>query len=94
MHKRTVRELRKQYADVFGEATNASNKDWLTLAPPPIHTWPRLPPDHPHHVPPGYSAPDNLPPGHPGEYYPDMPPDPVVNPVDEDTGSIGDESQA
>ena len=29
MHKRTVRELRKQYADVFGEATNASNKDWL-----------------------------------------------------------------
>lgn len=29
MHQRTVRELRKQYADVFGEATNASNKDWL-----------------------------------------------------------------
>lgn len=29
MHKRTVRELRKQYADVFGEATNASNIDWL-----------------------------------------------------------------
>jgi len=48
---------------------------------PPIHTWPRLPPDHPYHVPPGYSAPDNLPPGHPGEYYPDMPPYPVVHPV-------------
>src|SRR6056297_2060302 len=32
--------------------------------------WPRLPPDHPYHVPPGYSAPHNLPPGHPGEAYP------------------------
>jgi hypothetical protein len=29
MEKCTVRELRKQYADVFGEATNASNKNWL-----------------------------------------------------------------
>ncbi|TWU62001.1 hypothetical protein [Crateriforma conspicua] len=62
-------------------------------APPPIHTWPRLPPDHPYHVPPGYSAPDNLPPGHPGEYYPGMPPYPVVHPVpDEPEGSTGDGS--
>lgn len=29
MQKRSVRELRQQYAEVFGEATNASNKDWL-----------------------------------------------------------------
>ena len=29
MQKRSVRELRKQYADVFGEGTNASNKPWL-----------------------------------------------------------------
>jgi hypothetical protein len=29
MEKRSVRELRKQYADVFGEGTNASNKPWL-----------------------------------------------------------------
>ena len=29
MQKRTVRELRKQYADVFSEATNASHPDWL-----------------------------------------------------------------
>ena len=45
-------------------------------------------------LPPGYSAPDNLPPGHPGEYYPDMPPDPVIYPVEEDTGSVGDASQS
>ncbi|MEL7334801.1 MAG: hypothetical protein AAFN70_01130 [Planctomycetota bacterium] len=59
---------------------------------PPIHTWPRLPPDHPYHVPPGFSAPDNLPPGHPGEYYPDMPPDPVMYPVetiDDDESTSG-----
>ncbi len=29
MEKLTVRELRKQYADVFGETTNAANKPWL-----------------------------------------------------------------
>lgn len=29
MEKRSVRELRKQYAEVFGESTNASNKPWL-----------------------------------------------------------------
>ncbi|MCD0462298.1 MULTISPECIES: DUF2924 domain-containing protein [Pirellulaceae] len=29
MEKCSVRDLRKQYAEVFGEATNASNKDWL-----------------------------------------------------------------
>lgn len=29
MEKRSVRELRQQYAEVFGEATNASNKEWL-----------------------------------------------------------------
>ncbi|EGF28246.1 hypothetical protein [Rhodopirellula baltica] len=49
---------------------------------PPIHVWPRLPPDHPYHVPPGYSASDNLPPGHPGEAYPGMPDDSVVHPGD------------
>ncbi len=27
--------------------------------------WPRLPPDHPYHLPPGYHYPDNLPEGHP-----------------------------
>ena len=37
-------------------------------------------PDHPYHVPEGYSAPDHLPPGHPGEAYPAMPDDPVVHP--------------
>ncbi len=51
-------------------------------SPPPIHVWPRLPPDHPYHVPPGYSAPDDLPPGHPGEAYPGMPDYPVVHPGD------------
>ncbi|TWU44452.1 DNA-invertase hin [Rubripirellula tenax] len=50
--------------------------------PPSPHIWPRLPPDHPYHVPPGYSAPDNLPPGHPGESYPGMPDYPVVHPGD------------
>ena len=50
-------------------------------APPPIHVWPRLPPDHPYHVPPGYSAPDNLPPGHPGEAYPGMLTNPSFTPV-------------
>ncbi len=29
MEQRSVRELRKQYADVFGETTNAANKPWL-----------------------------------------------------------------
>lgn len=29
MEKRSVRELRQQYADVFGESTNAANKPWL-----------------------------------------------------------------
>ncbi len=31
MEKCSVRDLRKQYAEVFGEATNASNKDWLIM---------------------------------------------------------------
>ena len=64
------------------------------LAPPPIHTLPRLPPDHPYHVPPGYSAPDSLPPCHPGKYYRDIPPDPVFYPFENGEGSVGDESQA
>ncbi|GAA4446196.1 hypothetical protein [Novipirellula rosea] len=64
----------------------------LIEAPPPIHTWPRLPPDHPYLVPPGYSAPDNLLPGHPGEYYPGMPPYPVVHPVPSDEDSSKDGS--
>jgi hypothetical protein len=29
MEKRSVRELRQQYAEVFGESTNAANKPWL-----------------------------------------------------------------
>ncbi len=39
-------------------------------APPPLPNiiWPRLPPDHPYHLPPGYHYPDNLPEGHPGHY--------------------------
>lgn len=49
-------------------------------APPMPHTWPRLPPNHPYHLPPPYSYPGNLPPGHPGHYYPGMPPYPVVHP--------------
>ncbi len=51
-------------------------------SPPPLPDiiWPRLPPDHPYHVPPGYSYPDNLPEGHPGHYYPGMPDYPVVHP--------------
>ncbi|XZE56159.1 hypothetical protein SH139x_002242 [Planctomycetaceae bacterium SH139] len=57
---------------------------------PPIHVWPRLPPDHPYHVPPGYEAPHHLPPGHPGEYYPNMPPYPVVHPVQPDEESSND----
>lgn len=32
--------------------------------------------------------------GHPGEYYPDMPPDPVMYPAEDEEGSIGDESQS
>jgi len=56
-------------------------------SPPPLPAiiWPRLPPDHPYHVPPGHSYPDNLPDGHPGHYYPEMPPYPVVHP-----GGAGD----
>ena len=51
-------------------------------APPPLPNiiWPRLPPDHPYHLPPGYHYPDNLPEGHPGHYYPGMPPYPVIAP--------------
>ncbi len=41
---------------------------------------PRLPPDHPYQVPPGYSAPDSLPSGHPGEASSGMPGYPVVHP--------------
>lgn len=57
-------------------------------SPPPLPTiiWPRLPPDHPYHVPPDHSYPDNLPDGHPGHYYPGMPPYPVVHP-----GGAGDD---
>ncbi len=51
-------------------------------APPPVHTWPGLLPDHPYHVPPGYEAPNNLPSDHPGEHYPNMPPYLVVHPGD------------
>ena len=51
-------------------------------APPPLPNivWPRLPPDHPYHLPQGYHYPDNLPEGHPGHYYPGMPPYPVIAP--------------
>ncbi len=31
-------------------------------------------------LPPGYHYPDNLPEGHPGHYYPGMPPYPVIAP--------------
>jgi len=54
---------------------------------PAIHTCPRLTPDHPYQVPSGYVAPHNLPPGHPGEYYPDMPPNPVIYPASSSGGS-------
>lgn len=55
------------------------DEDVEILVPPPLPNiiWPRLPPDHPYHLPPGYSYPDNLPSGHAGEYYPNMPPYPV-----------------
>ena len=46
------------------------------LYPPPIYTWPRLPVDHPYYLPPGYSWPNNLPPGHPGHNVP-QPPKPI-----------------
>ena len=36
------------------------------LVPPLRHVWPRLPPHHPYHLPPGFWWPDNMPPGHPG----------------------------
>jgi hypothetical protein len=36
--------------------------------------------DHPYHLPPGYHYPDNLPEGHPGHYYPELPPYPVTIP--------------
>ena len=51
-------------------------------APPPLPNiiLPRLPPDLPYHLPPGYHYPDNLPEGHPGHYYPGMPPYPVIAP--------------
>jgi hypothetical protein len=35
---------------------------------------------HPYHLPPGYHYPDNLPEGHPGHYYPELPPYPVTIP--------------
>ena len=50
--------------------------------PPSPHIWPRLPPDHPYYLPPGYSYPDNLPLGHPGALYPERPDYPVVHPGD------------
>ena len=51
-------------------------------APPPLPNiiWLRLPPDHPYHLPPGYHYTYNLPEGHPGHYYPGMPPYPVIAP--------------
>jgi len=51
-------------------------------APPPLPDiiWLRLPPNHPYYLPPGYHYPDNLPLGHPGHYYPGMPPYPVTLP--------------
>ncbi|TWT66686.1 hypothetical protein [Allorhodopirellula solitaria] len=49
-------------------------------SPLPPHLWPRLPQDHPYHLPPGHSYPDSLPPGHPGSAYPSMPDYPVVHP--------------
>ncbi|TWT56457.1 hypothetical protein CA85_42700 [Allorhodopirellula solitaria] len=42
------------------------------------------------YVPPGYSAPDNLSPGHPGEHYSEKLPDPVIYPVSSDSGSTSD----
>jgi len=54
--------------------------------PPPIHTWPRLPPHHPYHLPPGYFWPDNLPPGHPRQHV--RPPRPDIGSGDlENEGS-------
>ncbi|QEG39401.1 SBBP repeat-containing protein [Roseimaritima ulvae] len=48
-----------------------------------------------YHVPPGCSAPDNLPPGHPGEYCADMRPDPVMYPAaNDDAGSTEEEGQS
>ena len=49
-------------------------------APPPLPNiiWPRLQPDHLDHLPPGYLCPDNLPEGHPGHYFPGMPPYPLL----------------
>lgn len=54
--------------------TSESSMDIET--PPPINVWPRLPPHHPYHLPPGYSWPDNLPPGHPGQHI--RPPRPDI----------------
>jgi hypothetical protein len=45
-------------------------------------------------VPPPRHVWPRLPPGHLGEYSPDMTPDPVMCPVEEDTGSIGEESRS
>ncbi|WP_286765592.1 MULTISPECIES: hypothetical protein [Rhodopirellula] len=55
-----------------------------------IHVWPRLLPDHPYYVPLGYSAPDNLSPGHSGEHYSEKLPDPVIYPVSSDSGATSD----
>ena len=59
-----------------------SDEPVVIESPPPLPNivWPRLPPDHPYHLPPGYHYPDNLPEGHSGHYYPGMPPHPVIAP--------------
>ncbi|TWU46481.1 hypothetical protein [Rubripirellula reticaptiva] len=54
------------------------------LVPPPRHVWPRLPPDHPYHLPPGFWWPDNMPPGHPGT------PEPGDEPGGSETSSSGE----
>ena len=62
------------------------------LVPPPLPNiiWPRLPPHHPHHLPPGYHWPDNLPPGHPGHDL--KPPKPPGGSGDAGSEGSGDEA--
>jgi hypothetical protein len=62
------------------------------LVPPPLPNiiWPRLPPHHPYHLPPGYHWPDNLPPGHPGHDV--KPPKPLGGSGDAGSEGSGDEA--
>jgi hypothetical protein len=62
------------------------------LVPPPLPNiiWPRLPPHHPYHLPPGYHWPDNLPPGHPGHDV--KPPKPQGGSGDAGSEGSGDEA--